>query len=127
MMHRRSLMALLGIGPVAASVLPSAPIEPVESSHAMPLGSPQSSASTVLRAAFKAGLVDKETLAFVLERESYRSIDYECTVERYKSFSPLAKRRLIEQAKRERAFAQFIDGDAIDFWSLARKFEGKVT
>ena len=127
-MHRRSLMALLGLAPVAAvSGGESAAFAPAPSSLASGItSSPPLAPNGILRAAFKAGLIDRDTLAAALEKESYRSIDYEATVERYKAFSPLAKRRLIEQAKRERALYELLDGGPVSFWDLVRKFEGKV-
>jgi hypothetical protein len=129
-------MAALGLGPIAAGNVGA---NILQSPNAPGLFEWQPSAAktgfatatlapptpnAILCAAFKSGLVDRATLAAVLEKESYRSIDYEATVERYKAFSPIAKRRLIEQAKRDRALVEFLDDDKLDFWGLVRKFGG---
>ncbi len=128
-MHRRSLMALLGLSPVVAAAGASAaepslgpPLGPVESyGNSVPMSS-----SEILRSAFKAGLIDEDTLSTVLGREGYRSLDYESTVDGYKAFSPVAKRRLVEQAKRKKALSEFLDNPPMGLWDLARKVEGKI-
>ena len=133
-MNRRRVMSVLGFAPVAVSSVASGsavadyPVQPPLAGPALASGP---TSQEVLRMAYKAGLVPDALLrrAVLEEHGRYRPFAHEKTIEGYRSFSAVAKHRLLEEARTDQAWQRFWADDEKSYYGIAenaRKLLGLV-
>jgi hypothetical protein len=145
-MNRRKILGMIGAAPVAAAAAPALGAqalannqEAVKAARAAQMGLMASQSVfddpragidlyAVVRNAYRAGLISRETLASALEGTfvdaSYNPADPELGA--YRSFSAVAKERMAKDRQRQRAVDRFLakDEGKPDFFALARKIAG---